>query len=118
MKAAFFSLLIFLVIACNNKEDGPDISNINVDVKLERFESDFFSIDSNNVLPGLNQLNQKYPVLTNLFLQNILGLDSSVTLQGVRQFLHLSAPIYDSVKDVFKNTDWLQKDFQESFRYV
>jgi hypothetical protein len=118
MKAAFFALLLLLVIACNNKDHGPDVSKIKIDLKLERFDRDFFSIDSNNVLPGLNQLNQKYPILTNLFLQNILGLDSAVTLQGVRQFLHLSEPIYDSVKVVFKNADWLQKDFHESFRYV
>jgi hypothetical protein len=70
------------------------------------------------VLPGLNQLNQKYPVLTNLFLQNILGLDSASTLPGVKSFLHLSQPVYDSAKTVFRNTDWLKKDLQESFRYV
>jgi hypothetical protein len=118
MKAAYFLLLIFLVIACNDKENGPDISNIKADVRLERFDKDFFSIDSNHVLAGLNQLNQKYPTLTNLFLQNILGLDSASTLPGVKNFLSLSKPIYDSVNDVFKNSEGLRKDFEQAFRHV
>src|SRR5687767_7171321 len=76
-KTGFLILLISLMAACNDKKDFPDVSGIKVDIKLERFERDFFAIDTNNVLPGLNQLNEKYPVLIPIFLQEILGLDSA-----------------------------------------
>jgi hypothetical protein len=117
-KTAVVFLVLVAIISCNNKTDAPDVSGIKMDIKLERFDRDFFSIDSNNVLPGLNQLNQKYPVLTNIFLQNILGLDSTATLSGVKRFLHLGQSINDTVKDVFKNTDPVRKDFENAFRYV
>jgi hypothetical protein len=116
------TILVFLIttslFACKNKKGVPDVSAVNVNIKLERFDKDFFAIDSSNVLPGLNHLNQKYPVLTNIFLQNILGLDSASILPGVKRFIHLSQSIDSAVNDVFKNTDQLKKDFQKAFQFV
>lgn len=104
--------------SCKDKKNIPNVSSIKVDITLNRFDQDFFSIDSNNVMPGLNQVHKKYPALTNIFLQNILGLDSASTLPGVKRFLHMGQSIHDSVNDVFKNTDWLKKDFQTAFQFV
>jgi len=118
-KAGLFLFIAFFVLSCNdNKKNNPDVSGIKVEVKVERFDKDFFAIDSNNVLAGLNQLYEKYPLLTPIFLQNILGLDSASTLAGVKQFLALSQPIRDTVNDVFNNTDRIQKDFEKAFRFV
>jgi hypothetical protein len=111
-------LLAIAIIGCNNNRTTPDVSDIKVNLTLERFERDFFVIDSNNVLPGLNNLNEKYPLLTNIFLQNILGLDSASTLSGVKRFLHQNESISAATNDVFKNTDWLEKDFTKAFRLV
>ena len=117
-KISLLFLLIGIIFSCNNKKEIPDVSSIKVNVSLERFDQDFFTIDSNNVLPGLNNVHQKYPLFTSLFLQNILGLDSISTLPGVKRFLHLSEPIHDSINNVFKNTGWLEKDFSKAFQFV
>ncbi|MFI5132715.1 MAG: hypothetical protein ACHQEB_00180 [Chitinophagales bacterium] len=117
-KIIVFSLLIILLADCNNKKDIPDVSGIKVNMTIERFDRDFFAIDSNNVLPGLNHVNEKYPLLTNLFLQNILGLDSASTLPGVKRFLHLVRPLHDAADDIFKTTDWLEKDLKKAFQFV
>lgn len=118
-KTSLIFLFILLFTACNNnKETIPDISGVKVNLELQRFDQDFFAIDSNNVLPGLNRLYTKYPQLTPIFLQNILGLDSSITLEGVQKFLTLSQPLTDSVNKVFRNTNELEKDFEKAFRFV
>jgi hypothetical protein len=117
-KAGFILFFICSLLACKSKKGIPDVSDINVVIQLERFDKDFFTIDSNNVNPGLNKLNQQYPVLTSIFLQNILGLDSVSVLSGVKRFLHLNQPINDTVNIVFKNTDGLKKDFQKTFQFV
>ena len=107
-------LILFLVIflfACKKKKGIPDVSDIKVDIKLERFDRDFFAIDSNNVMPGLKDLNKKYPSVTGIFLQNVLGLDSATAIQGVKRFISLSGGLYDTVNTVFKNTDNIEKDF-------
>jgi hypothetical protein len=111
-------LLAIAIIGCNNNRTTPDVSDIKVNLTLERFDKDFFAIDSNNVLPGLNNLNEKYLLLTNIFLQNVLGLDSASTLPGVKRFLHQNESISAATNDVFKNTDWLEKDFTKAFQFV
>lgn len=120
MKKTILALFVTIsLFACNNnKKNIPDVSDIKVDIKLERFDREFFSIDSNNVLPGLNKLNEKYPALTNIFLQNILGLDSSSTLAGVKRFINLSDGLYDTVNTVFKNTNDIERDIKKGFQFV
>jgi len=119
MKKLVIALLpVVLLCGCKHKKNVPDVSDIRIDITLQRFDKYFFSIDSNNVLAGLNQLDQQYPLLTSIFLQNILGLDSASTLPGVKRFLHQNQPIYDSVNIVFKNTEVLKKDFQKAFQFV
>jgi hypothetical protein len=113
-------LLLFLVlfISCNNNTEAPDVSNVNVAVKLERFDQDFFAIDSNNVMPGLDKLNEKYPQLSTIFLANILGLEPANMVPGIKRFLHQSKPIYDSVNLVFKKPDWLEYELMKVLKFV
>lgn len=110
-----FGLILF---SCKSDSKTPDVSRINVDLKLERFDRDFFSIDTNNVLAGLNQLNAKYPVATPVFLQYVLGLDSSNTLDGVKNFIRLSDKLFDTINTVFQSTEALERDFKKAFQYV
>jgi len=117
-KNSLIFLLALSLFACKNKKGIPDVSGIDVSIKLERFDKDFFAIDSNNVLPGLDRLNSKYPVLTTIFLQNILGLDSASTLPGVKRFLSMSGDLYDTVSTVFKNTNDLEKELKKGFQFV
>ncbi len=117
-KVAVLLLSITLFIACNNNTEAPDVSNVYVAVKLERFDQDFFAIDSNNVMPALDKLNEKYPQLSTIFLGNILGLEPANMLPGIKRFLHQSKPIYDSVNLVFKKTDWLEDELMKVLKFV
>lgn len=111
-------LIAFSFFACNSKDKGPDVSKVKVDLELQRFDRDFFAIDSNNIPAGLNQLYNKYPVLTPIFIQNVLGLDSTNAVAGVKQFLSLSKKLNDTVNVVFKNTNDLEKDLEKAFQHV
>jgi hypothetical protein len=117
-KTLFFFLLLACLGACTNRKEIPDVSGIKVNVKLKRFDKDFFSIDTNNVWAGLNQLQGRYPGFTSLFFQYILGLDSASIVPGIKEFIRLSQPLRDSVNVVFKTTDDLEKQFERAFRFV
>jgi hypothetical protein len=117
-KTSLILLLSLSLFACKKKKGIPDVSDIPVDIKVERFDRDFFAIDTNNVLQGLNNLNQKYPTLTGIFLQNVLGLDSASTISGVKSFISLSGNLFDTVNTVFKTTDDIEKDFKKTFQFV
>ena len=45
-------ILTFFWVACNNKNNVPDVSGIKVNLEVQRFEKDFFAIDTNNVSKG------------------------------------------------------------------
>ena len=111
-KIAIFFVVTICFLACNNQKDAPDISGIHVSVDFRRFDQDLFSIDTNNLPSGLNQLQSKYPELTPLFLEYILGLDTGSAVTGVKDFIRMSQPLRDTVNNVFKNTDELKKEFE------
>lgn len=117
-KISLVLLLAVSLIACKKKKGIPDVSDIKVDIQLQRFDRDFFAIDTNNVWQGLTKLNKKYPTLTGIFLQNILGLDSTSATTGVKSFISLSGELYDTVNTVFKTTSDIEKNFKKAFQFV
>ena len=118
MKNTTIFLLVLFLLSCKNEKGIPDVSGIQAGVQVERFDQDFFALDTNNLGNGLTQLSQKYPEMTPLFLQYILGLDNENVLGGVKAFLRLSRPIRDTINTVFKSTADIQQDFQQAFKYV
>lgn len=117
-KTGLILLLTVSLFACKKKKGIPDVSGIKVDIKIERFDRDFFAIDSNNVSSGFAKVNEKYPELSAIYVQDILGLDSASLLPGIKHFLSLSNKLYDTVNTVFKNTSDLEKDFKKAFQFV
>ncbi len=119
MRKIITCALLLALVSCKGKNDNiPDVSDISVDIKLERFERDFFSIDTNNIEPGLDQLFSKYPVLAPVFMQEILGLDSISVLPGVTRFIQLSQPVYKASNAVIGNGEQLRAQFEKAFRFV
>lgn len=113
--------VIILLAACGNNEKkstAPDVSSVFVDLSLQRFDQEFFVLDTNNLLPSLNRLYDKYPEVMQVYLTYILGLDSSNTLEGVRRFISMSRPIQDTVEAIFGKDARLEKDFYTAFKYV
>ncbi len=120
MKKLVTVLLVgYCLVACNNSStDRPDVSGIGVQLDFQRFDREFFAIDSNAIEAGLSSLAEKYPILTPIFLQNIIGVDPETPAEGVKQFFRLSAALKDTINEVFKNTGWLEKQFEQAFQHV
>jgi hypothetical protein len=112
---------VFL-FACNNNKSTPDVSGISVSVPIERFDQDFFSIDTNNLPAGLQKVQQQHPDFYFDFMQQILGVSGSDTSQNTllvtKEFLRGYSSIYDSLKITYKNTDGLQKDLEKGYQFV
>src|SRR5687768_7245067 len=91
-------LLICLFFSCKNN-DIPDVSNIKVNLEVQRFEKDFFSIDTSNILNELQRLQIKYPSFINDFTQQILGFDNTTPTDSLTKYIHLFIRDYRFVKD-------------------
>lgn len=121
-KISLVLLLAVTLFACKSKKAIPDVSNIKVDIPFERFDQDFFSIDTNNLQAGLQKVQQLHPDFYVDFMQQILGVNGSDTSRNTllvtKEFLRGYLSIYDSLRLIYKKTDKLQKELEKAFQFV
>jgi hypothetical protein len=115
-------LIVLFLASCNDKT--TDVSNIKVDLPVERYDKLIYTIDTNNVGDGLKKVYARQPGFTNAFISQVLQLhepynDTSRILQeAVRSFLTHTQQLKDSVWQKFdKNTDWT-KGVENAMKYV
>ena len=109
-------------MGCGGKKSVPDVSDIKVNLQLQRFEQDFFSIDTNHISQSLPVLQKKYPIFLGDFVQNILGL--SLTDPGmrsdsaIRMFLHDYQIVKDTASIVFKDSTKWMNDIRKGLQFT
>jgi hypothetical protein len=110
-----------MIAACNHKS-GPDISNIKMEIPVERFDRDYFSMDTTRISESLQGLFSRHRGFYNDFMSEILGVspdnNDPKTQLVAKQFYHDYSSIYDSLKSKYNNVEWLKKDLEKAFRYV
>ncbi|MGZ8518039.1 MAG: gliding motility lipoprotein GldB [Chitinophagaceae bacterium] len=114
-KASLFLLLAISFSFCKSKKDSPDVSAIKVSQAVERFDEDFFSMDTTGIEKGISNLQVKYPVLAPIFLQRIVGVDN---MEGIKAFYRLYKPVFDSSQKIYKNFEPIREEIEQAFRYV
>ena len=114
-KIGFFLILIAMVTACNNQKDSPDISDISVELGVDRFDEDFFSMDTARLSTSLSALQARYPALLPVFLESILGVMDE---QGIKTFIRLYKPVYDSSQKLYADFKPVQAEIEKALRYV
>jgi hypothetical protein len=112
--------IIVLFSSCSNGKDKPDVAHIKIDIEIERFEKNFFSLDTNNLTKSMAGLRNAYPRFYPVFFQDILMINpvDTANFPIIRQVLSSYAAIYDSIQNKYKDLDWLKEDLEKNFRYV
>jgi hypothetical protein len=122
MKLTAVLLSLVFLFSCNNDPNAPDVSNIKVEVPIERFDGSFFSLDTNNLSSGLRELMKAHPDFYVDFMQQILGVSGSdtnqVTLDVCKRFIKGYFPIYQELNKKYDDAGVIQKDLQNGLRYV
>ena len=110
--------------ACGHGDEAPDVSRVDVKpIQIVRFDTAWFSLDSNNIVPGLRRLSGTYPFFTGDFVGNILGAGplsdtSNIAFLASRQFLVSYLPVKDSLEKKYARLGWLEQQLTETFRYI
>jgi hypothetical protein len=121
-KIVLLLLLVVCFFACNDRDKTPDVSGIDIKLKLERFEKDFFGIDSNDLITGLRHLRSKYPGFYSDYMNGILGVSGADTNKATQQMVQIMlrdyAPLNQVVQDKYSNTSGLEKDLKKGFQFV
>lgn len=116
-----YLFLGLLCWSCGSKKGIPDVSGIQVNLEVQRFEQDFFSIDTNNIEASIPALHQKYPFFLADFLQNILGLsleETQNTNAAIRIFLRDYQLVKDTADKVFYSFSTVEKEIRQGLQFV
>ena len=108
--------------SCKNNRLDVDVSAIQVpDVKIERFDRDFFSLNEGNVMQEFPELQKKYPGFADLFVRNILcpGGGKDTCLQEVVRFVADKdmRGAYDACQKEFPDLNTIEIKFTDAFRH-
>lgn len=125
----FFVLAVFLIIVgCGNRENGPNVSGIKMNLQTFRFDKDLFALDTNHVGEGLKKMYAKYPDFLNYYLDTLMSYDIhgnySDTARGVREGLRADLTekghrdLEDSILKNYPQNEDLDKQLADGFRHV
>ncbi len=128
LKNAFLAALIIWVglqnSGCGKGTNIPDVSGVEVDVPLRRFDRDLFALDTNHIAEGLQALRARYPEFAPLFFGEILGADDPrIAPQGPEAYIRgfITHPplrrLYDTCQIVFSDMEDIHREFEQAFRF-
>jgi len=123
MKRIVILLSAIVVLAGCKGKNAPDVSGIKVSLEVQRFEKDFFAIDTNNIVPSLKQLEAKYPHFLNDYLTGIMELppvtDTNIKVQAViRRFIADYKPVKEAADKAIPDIVPIVKQVKESLQFV
>lgn len=126
---SFFTLLILglggiiFCTSCGKDRDIPDVSDINVDLNIQRFEKDLFALDTLNLATSVKTLEEKYPVFSELYFRQVVPLkrktSDSLFLGNLNGFINYPSirTLYDTTLIVYPKLEKTSKELQQAFQF-
>lgn len=112
----FLFAITFISCRQNNR---PDVSNIQVSIKIERFDKELFNGKNKDVIDVDKQLASKYGVFYDDFIHRILDSKYSNT-ESLNNLYHDRAytDLSKEVDSVFPNLKAQEEGLNETFKYI
>src|SRR5205814_4743033 len=96
----------------------PDVSGIAITLQSERFEKDFFAVDTLHIDASLTALTKKHPGFTQDFLFNILGTSADSVGKDIRRFIGSYHGMYKMAEEKFRDIGPAEKEIKKSFQFI
>jgi gliding motility-associated lipoprotein GldB len=118
-----FFFICALALSCTNKK-GPDVSQINLKISVERFDRELNSLNPSNLTDKTAELRQKYTWFYDDYMAQMLGvgtpssgpsyLNSLAAVLQNPDYIELSS----SVKKAYPDFTPYQQELEEAFKHV
>ncbi|MEO7768209.1 MAG: hypothetical protein ABIS01_12310 [Ferruginibacter sp.] len=123
MKVSAPAILIsILLFSCNTREKTPDVSNIEINLSVDRFEKNLFDTTANNLFTYIGKLQAKDPSFTATFLAAILNVDplwtADTAANYVNDFIRAYRPVYDSAEKIFNDFTTYENQIKKGLQFV
>jgi hypothetical protein len=120
----FGLVAICILVSCSSENSAPDVSAIKMDVSIQRFDKDFFALDTLQVQGSLQQIEKKYPAFLPVYFkyfapvreiaqQNNQSFDSALVA-----YYRMMKPLATEVQNKFPNLAEIENSLENKLRYV
>jgi gliding motility-associated lipoprotein GldB len=113
----FLCVLTFFSCKQGNK---PDVSDINLDLKIERFDRDLFAGKQKDIPETDRFLQKKYNAFYDDYIHRMVG-DASYSNGAILSTLYKDQAYTDLNKEadsVFRNMEFFEKGLTQTFKYI
>jgi len=110
------------ISGCRNMPLDVDISEIDLNIELERFDRDLFEMDQNNMDAGISNMYSKYGDFFDVFNVHVIniGLASSRRYSSyLSMFINdpLNREVYEYTNSIFSTTADIESHLSNGFRH-
>ena len=114
-----------MVSSCGHKgKNIPDVSDIEIDFKINRFEQDLFKVDTVDFKNAIGELEQKYPEFSSIYFNDILASnDPRIAPAGPESFIkgfisdERINKLNDTCQIAYANFEQVEKQFEQAFKF-
>ena len=121
-------LLVLLLFGCEADQHPtfkPDVSDIEVEVVVRRFEQDLFAMDTTQMGPSLQAIAAKYPAFSKIFFEQILRSSGpDIPEEAHHAFMNgfINHPevknLHDTCMVLYQDFSELEASFTQAFKYL
>jgi len=123
LKYLFFIIILpAILFSCKPNPLRVDISNINKDISVVRFDKELFSINAKDSINSLIALSNKYPEFFDLFTYKVIqigGIGDTLFFERMKQFLNdtMILNVEKLVNTEFSDFETIKGQLNEAFKY-
>ncbi len=120
LAATVVLLSAILIQSCrpDGRRDVPDVSGIEADIAIRRFEQGLFGLDTSRMAAGLAGLGEAYPEFSPLFFEQVLGVSPEDTAFARGFITHPAMRrLYDTCQVLYGNMADIETELEEAFRF-
>ena len=115
------AILCLSLFACKREKRHADLTDIDFDIKIERFDSAFWSLDTTQIAEEFTRLATQYPDITPIYTENVVQFghpDSTITHDTYKLFRANKevGELYEDALKIYTDMSDIEKDLTTAFR--
>lgn len=116
-------LASLLLVSCNKDKFKINTDDVDLNIKIERFDQDFMAMDPKNLDQSMFKMSQKYGEFFARYTTSVVMLgntDQTMFKSQIQAFIADSAvrEVYNESQKVFADVSDIQKETNDAFKYI
>lgn len=123
MKRYIYVIVIisFALISCKREKRRADLTGIECNIKIERFDSLFWGLDTTRLAEEFAKLQAEHPNITPIYTENVVQFghpDSAITHDTYKLFRSNKevGKLYEDALKIYADVSDIEKNLTEAFR--